>query len=43
MTPAGYAYFDMALSFGVVLALGVWQLHSLKRGEQPKEPPKSGG
>ncbi|SFK66323.1 hypothetical protein SAMN05444581_11434 [Methylocapsa palsarum] len=39
MTPALYALFELGLSFGVVLALGLWQLHCLARAEKRKAPP----
>jgi hypothetical protein len=43
MTPGLYALFDMGLSFGAVLAFGIWQLRSLARGEKHKTPPGSDG
>jgi len=43
MSPALYAFFDMGLSFGVVLAFCIWELRSLARAEKHNKPPGNDG
>jgi hypothetical protein len=39
VNPDNYGLIEMALSFGVVLVFGFWQLYSLRKSRPDTKPP----